>query len=98
MSSRSGAKTKSTAEKSMVSQLKAILKEKAPRILPLLDHLMKVLKPDLKGLVEVDKSSHLMVLSAVPGAPSSAHAAQRQPHTESDYGCPQGARYRDSTG
>ncbi|KIH57287.1 hypothetical protein ANCDUO_12522 [Ancylostoma duodenale] len=73
--------SESTGE-SVVSQLQALLAEKAPEGLPLLDQLLKILKPDPRELVEAEKRSRSIVLSGVPEAVSGTPAVERQEHTE----------------
>ncbi|RCN30110.1 hypothetical protein ANCCAN_24129 [Ancylostoma caninum] len=66
----------------VVSQLQAILTEKAPEGLPLLNQLLKILKPDPRELVEAEKRSRSIVLSGVPEAAVGTPAVERQEHTE----------------
>ncbi|KIH59341.1 hypothetical protein ANCDUO_10429 [Ancylostoma duodenale] len=69
-------------ESTLVSKLQSILEEKAPEGLPLLEQLMKCLKPNPKEWVEAEKRSRSVVLSGVPEAEKGTHAVERQEHTE----------------
>ncbi|KIH46483.1 hypothetical protein ANCDUO_23464 [Ancylostoma duodenale] len=74
--------TNRNANPSVQLELDESTLEKAPEGLPLLDQLMKCLKPNPKEWVEAKKRSRSVVLSSVPEAEKGTHAVEGQQHTE----------------
>ncbi|EYC32408.1 hypothetical protein Y032_0003g1556 [Ancylostoma ceylanicum] len=66
----------------LVGKLMAILEEKAPEAIPLLDELITILQPDPKEIVENEKRSRSIIISGMPEAGKEFTASQRQAHTE----------------
>ncbi|KIH68359.1 hypothetical protein ANCDUO_01307 [Ancylostoma duodenale] len=66
----------------LLSKLLAILEEKAPEAVPLLNQLITALRPNPKDIVESVKRSRPIVISGMPEAGRELAASQRQAHTE----------------
>ncbi|KAL6743105.1 hypothetical protein Aduo_016185 [Ancylostoma duodenale] len=66
----------------LLSKLLAILEEKAPEAVPLLNQLITALRPNPKDIVESEKRSRSIVISGMPEAGIELTASQRQAHTE----------------
>ncbi|KIH46096.1 hypothetical protein ANCDUO_23853, partial [Ancylostoma duodenale] len=66
----------------LLSKLLAILEEKAPEAVPLLNQLITALRPNPKDIVESEKRSRSIVISGMPETGRELTASQRQAHTE----------------
>ena len=66
----------------LLGKLLAILRDKAPEAIPILNDLINVLTPSPKDIVEQEKRSRSIVIAGLEEAASGTPAFQRQLHTE----------------
>ncbi|KHJ79337.1 hypothetical protein OESDEN_21018 [Oesophagostomum dentatum] len=66
----------------LLGKLIAILRDKAPEAIPILNDLLNVLRPSPKDIVEQEKRSRSIVIAGLEEAASGTPAFERQLHTE----------------